>query len=1085
VSEPVVPITPAPPSAVARFFGHVRDPKGWLRGVVDDGPIYAIVVLFGLNAVDELDRSAFNILLPNIRDEFGLSLQNVLSIVGVIALAALLLQVPVALLADQRNRVRLAWMGGAVWGTFSLLTGLAPTIVLLALARSGSALGKAVIDPTHNSLIADYYKPATRVKVYSVHRAANAVGAFIGPLVAGFMAYAWGWRSPFILFAVPTFVFVVMAWKLKEPVRGGHERRAMGATEEAIAIEEDSPSFAEGWRLVWQIPTLKRIWYSLPFLAASLIGFGSLAGLMFEQVFGFDERARGVASAATEPMQLVGLVLGARYATKLLAKGPEAVLGFLSRLTAVVSVALIVFALAPNAAVAIAANMVINGVLAMLGPGILATLSLCMPPRARSIGFSVGSLWIIPGLLILPIIGAIGDKWNIRYGMLVMVPIFFIGGIVITSSKKTIGRDITEVWKASAARSEALVERAHGRSKLLLIRGVEVSYGNVQVLFGVDLEVTEGDIIALLGTNGAGKSTLLNAISGVTEANRGAIIFDGRDITHAPPNEIAAMGIIQVPGGKGVFPSLSVGENLRLAAWMHRKSGDSEDALARVRELFPILRQREKDPAGNLSGGQQQMLALGMAFLSKPRLLMIDELSLGLAPVIVAQMLPVIEEFRQQGTTVILVEQSVNVALDVAHTAYFLEKGEVRFSGPTAELLERPDILRSVFIEGAGAVVGPAGVVTDVHKGDPAAVAAPGNGQAPVNGVRPVGTGSPGAGAAAPVGGNGAAAAGMDAADPSVPGDGDGSGPADGADGADDEPVVAAAAAAAHTQPAVPVREIVTERDTTGVPALRTQEVSVSFGGIRAVDRVSISVQPNEILGILGPNGAGKTTLFDLLSGFVPVASGCIMLGKADVTHLGADGRARKGLGRSFQDARLFPAMTVEEAIAVSLERWVTARDPISAALHLPHVQDSELKVRRRVAELIELLGLGAYRAKFVQELSTGSRRVVDLAGLLGHRPSVILLDEPSSGIAQREVEALGPMLNRIREQTGASLIVIEHDMPLLRTVSDRLVAMDQGAVICEGLPDEVLADPVVIESYLGPDDTAINRSSTTPSPRP
>jgi branched-chain amino acid transport system ATP-binding protein len=1021
--------------AVSRFFGHVRDPKGWLRSVVDDGPIYAIVVLFGLNAVDELDRSAFNILLPNIRDEYGLSLQNVLTLVGVIALAALLLQVPVALWADQHNRVRLAWMGAAVWGTFSLLTGLAPTIVFLAIARAGSALGKAVVDPTHNSLIADYYKPSSRVKVYSVHRAANAVGAFVGPLVAGFMAYYWGWRSPFILFAIPTFVFVVMAWKLKEPVRGAHERRAMGATEEAIAIEEDSPSFAEGWRLVWQIPTLKRIWYSLPFLAASLIGFGSLAGLMFEQVFGFDERARGVASAATEPMQLVGLIIGARYATKLLAKGPEAVLGFLARMTVVVSAALIVFALAPNAAIAIAANMVINAVLAMLGPGILTTLSFCMPPRARSIGFSVGSLWVIPGLLILPIIGAIGDKWNIRYGMLIMVPIFFIGGILISSSKKTIGRDIMEVWKASAARSEALVERAHGRSKLLLIRGVEVSYGNVQVLFGVDLEVSEGDVVALLGTNGAGKSTLLNAISGVTEANRGAIIFDGRDITHAPPNEIAAMGIAQVPGGKGVFPSLSVGENLRLAAWMHRKSGDSDEALQRVRELFPILVQREKDPAGNLSGGQQQMLALGMAFLSKPRLLMIDELSLGLAPVIVAQMLPVIEEFRQQGTTVILVEQSVNVALDVASTAYFLEKGEVRFSGPTAELLERPDILRSVFIEGAGAVVGPAGVVTDVHQGDPAAAAAPGNGQVPVE---------PPAG--------------------------------------DDEPV---AVAAAHAAPAVPVREIVTERDTSGVPALRTDEVSVSFGGIRAVDRVSISVQPNEILGILGPNGAGKTTLFDLLSGFVPVASGRIMLGQADVTELGADGRARKGLGRSFQDARLFPAMTVEEAIAVSLERWVTARDPISAALHLPHVQDSELKVRKRVAELIELLGLGAYRAKFVQELSTGSRRVVDLAGLLGHRPSVILLDEPSSGIAQREVEALGPMLNRIREQTGASLIVIEHDMPLLRTVSDRLVAMDQGAVICEGRPDDVLADPVVIESYLGPDDTAINRSSTTAVPRP
>ena len=124
------------------------------------------------------------------------------------------------------------------------------------------------------------------------------------------------------------------------------------------------------------------------------------------------------------------------------------------------------------------------------------------------------------------------------------------------------------------------------------------------------------------------------------------------------------------------------------------------------------------------------------------------------------------------------------------------------------------------------------------------------------------------------------------------------------------------------------------------------------------------------------------------------------------------------------------------------------------------------------------MLGLGAYRSKFVSELSTGTRRIVDLAGLLAHRPSVILLDEPSSGIAQREVEALAPLLERIRGETGASLIVIEHDMPLLRQVSDRLVAMDQGAVIATGRPDDVLADPLVVESYLGPDDTAVNRST-------
>jgi branched-chain amino acid transport system ATP-binding protein len=267
------------------------------------------------------------------------------------------------------------------------------------------------------------------------------------------------------------------------------------------------------------------------------------------------------------------------------------------------------------------------------------------------------------------------------------------------------------------------------------------------------------------------------------------------------------------------------------------------------------------------------------------------------------------------------------------------------------------------------------------------------------------------------------------------------------------------------------------------VHALQTVGVTVSFGGIRAVAGVSLHLEPREILGIVGPNGAGKTTLFDLLSGFVPVDAGRILLEGVDVTALRADGRARAGLGRSFQDARLFPSMTVQEAIAVSLDRWVRARSPLGAALHLPHVYDAEVGVRTRVDELIELLGLGAYRSKFVRELSTGSRRVVDLAALLAHRPTVILLDEPSSGIAQREVEALAPMLTRIREQTGASLVVIEHDMPLLRSVSDRLVAMDQGAVIGEGSPDAVLSSPAVVESYLGPDAVTVNRSTIVAPP--
>lgn len=986
------------------FLSHVRHPGAWLRSVTGGAATYPLVVLFGLNAVDELDRTAFGILVPEIRDDFGLDLQGMLTLIAFVSLCALALQVPIAMLADRHNRVRIAWIGAAAWAMFSLGTGLATGVVLLAIMRAGSGIGKAVVDPTHNSLLSDYYEPAVRPRVFSAHRAANAVGAFVGPLTAGLLAAEFGWRAPFFVFVVPTLVFVVLAWRLQPPVRGAQERRAMGASEDAIETEEESPSFAEGWRLVWKIETLRRIWYSLPFLAASLIGFVSLASILYEEVFDLDERARGFVAASTEPVQLVGLVIGARVATKLLAKGPDQVLGFLSRAAFVVSASLVLFALAPNIWVAIGANMVITATLAIIGPGILACLSLAIPPRARSIGFSVASLWVIPGLIVLPVVGAIGDRFGIRQGMLVMVPLFFVGGLMIATTKRSISADIAQVWQASAARSEALLERREGRSKLLLVRDVQVSYGNVQVLFGVDLEVAEGDVVALLGTNGAGKSTLLNAISGVTEADRGAVIFDGRDITHAPPNEIAAMGIAQVPGGKGVFPSLTVDEHLELGTWLHHGDGTADEGLARVRELFPILVERGDTPAGDLSGGQQQMLALAMAFLSRPRLLMIDELSLGLAPIVVAQLLPVIEEFRAAGTTVILVEQSVNVALDVAETAFFLEKGEVRFSGPTAELLDRPDVLRSVFLA----------ETAHEHAHD--------RPEQRTNG-RPQSAPAP-----AESDDRGDVIAGGD------PGDDD--------------------------------------------AAMQAIDVSRSFGGIRAVDRATLHVAPGEILGIVGPNGAGKTTLFDLLSGFVPVDEGTITLSGLDVTGLDAAGRARRGLGRSFQDARMFPSLTVDEALAVSLERWVGSRSAIAAALHLPAAFDSEVAVRTRVAELVELLGLGAYRSKFVSELSTGTRRIVDLAGLLAHRPSVILLDEPSSGIAQREVEALAPLLERIRTETGASLIVIEHDMPLLRQVSDRLVAMDQGAVIATGRPDAVLADPLVVESYLGPDETAVNRSS-------
>src|SRR5205807_9735955 len=176
-----------------------------------------------------------------------------------------------------------------------------------------------------------------------------------------------------------------------------------------------------------------------------------------------------------------------------------------------------------------------------------------------------------------------------------------------------------------------------------------------------------------------------------------------------------------------------------------------------------------------------------------------------------------------------------------------------------------------------------------------------------------------------------------------------------------------------------------------------------------------------------------------------------IVLKGIDVTGWGADRRAALGLGRSFQDARIFPSMTVAENIAMGLERHIEVRDHMASLLNLPAVQESEEDVAFTVDDLIELMNLGAFRDKFVAELSTGTRRIVDLAMAIAHDPTVLILDEPSSGIAQRETEALGPLLRRIREETSCSMLIIEHDMPLITSISDRMIALELGAVVTEG----------------------------------
>ena len=265
----------------------------------------------------------------------------------------------------------------------------------------------------------------------------------------------------------------------------------------------------------------------------------------------------------------------------------------------------------------------------------------------------------------------------------------------------------------------------------------------------------------------------------------------------------------------------------------------------------------------------------------------------------------------------------------------------------------------------------------------------------------------------------------------------------------------------------------------TADAVLQVEGVSVAFGGVRALTDVALTVGPGEIVGVIGPNGAGKTTLFDCISGHLP-CTGRVVLAGRDLSRMSPHRRARAGLGRSYQDARLYPTLTVWDTLRTASELrrgagW-TAVVP-----GLPAERRAEAAARQRAGEVVELLGLSRYAGKFVRELSTGTRRIVDLGCLLIQSPRLILFDEPSSGIAQREAEALGPLLQVIRDQTGAALLVIEHDMPLLLGMADRLYALETGRVIAYGDPQGVVEHPRVVASYLGDNVAAINRSGTTP----
>ncbi len=227
---------------------------------------------------------------------------------------------------------------------------------------------------------------------------------------------------------------------------------------------------------------------------------------------------------------------------------------------------------------------------------------------------------------------------------------------------------------------------------MLEVKDIHTYYGSIHALKGVSLTIGKGEIVCLIGANGAGKTTTLMTISGVLRPKQGSIFFEGVDITKTPTDKIVKMGLTQVPEGRMIFPRLTVQENLLMGAYSRKKSAELQRDEDWIYELFPILKERRRQPGGTLSGGEQQMLAIGRAIMARPRILLLDEPSLGLAPIIVENIFEVITEINRQGTTIMLVEQNAQMALQISHRGYVVATGSIFLEGSSRELMENPQV---------------------------------------------------------------------------------------------------------------------------------------------------------------------------------------------------------------------------------------------------------------------------------------------------------------------------------------------------------------------------------------------------------
>ena len=689
----------------------VGDEPVSLRQALRVGGSSMVTFMFLLNFIDDLPR-AVRVLAPDIQKSFNISdttLAGVLSFGGV---ALVLGALPMARLADRVKRVTIVPLATLAWAATTALSGLVANPFQLFWTNSLTGLGQSYRIPVSNSLLTDSYPVQARSRIFALEGIGRPLGQLVGPIMVGGVA-AWaggvdGWRWGYVAASVPAVIIGLASFRLREPRRGQFDQRAVFGR----VLDEGRPelpvSTSQAFARLQKVKTFHFLAVGVGVLGFALIAVPLQFNLLLADKYGFGPLKRGIVEALIWVVTIPALPFAGRLFDRKFRQDPALMMRlagfFVVSAGAFYLIGLPMKSIGPMLVFVGMAQAAISCSFVAAAP-IIASVS---PFRIRAQAFALLPVFIflmggfIGGLLA----GQLSDSFGNRTAMLAIAPpAAIIGGALIVYGARFIRGDI------SLAVAEMIEERdeldrlalAPDDVPVLQVRHLDFSYGAVQVLFDVGLEVRRGEVLALLGTNGAGKSTLLRAISGLGVPDRGVVRLNGRTISYTDAERRFAEGIVQLRGGAGTFPELSIGDNLRTAVLASKLS--NEEVARRIdvaTTRFPALARRLGEMAGELSGGQQQMLALAMALMHEPEVLIIDELSLGLAPVIVQSLLSVIEELKAVGQTMIIVEQSVNIAWSIADRAVFMEKGTVRFEGSAAELAASPDLASAVFLGGDG-----------------------------------------------------------------------------------------------------------------------------------------------------------------------------------------------------------------------------------------------------------------------------------------------------------------------------------------------------------------------------------------------